>query len=44
MKQDFKNLSNLAERQKSQQAIKTKIRNFKQTHDIKLAKSLSLIT
>ena len=39
--QDLINLRKLAEQQKDQRAIKIKTRNLKQTHDIKLADSLS---
>ena len=42
--QDLNNLRNLAEQQKGQRALKIKNRILKQTHDIKLAKSLSPIT
>ena len=38
------NLHNLAEEQKEQRALKYKNRILKQTHDIKLAESLSPIT
>ena len=38
------NLRNLAEQQKGQRALKIKNKNFKQTHDIKLAESLSPVT
>ena len=43
-KQNLIFLRELAEQQKNQRVIKIKNRNFKQTHDIKLAESLSLIT
>ena len=42
--QDLINLRILAEQQKNQRAEKIKNRNLKQTHDIKLAESLSPIT
>ena len=42
--QDLINLRKLAEQQKHQRAEKIKNRNLKQTHDIKLAESLSPIT
>ena len=42
--QDLINLRNLAEQQKNQRALKIKNRFLKQTHDIKLAESLSPIT
>ena len=42
--QDLINLRKLAEQQKNQRALKIKNRVFKQTHDIKLAESLSPIT
>ena len=42
--QDMINLRKLAEQQKSQRALKIKNRISKQTHDIKLAESLSPIT
>ena len=42
--QDLDNLRKLAEHQKNQQALKIKNRILKQTHDIKLAESLSPIT
>ena len=42
--QDLINLHRLAEQQKEQQALKIKNRILKQTHDIKLAESLSHIT
>ena len=42
--QDLINLRKLAEQQKNQRAFKIKNRIIKQTHDIKLAKSLSPIT
>ena len=38
------NLCKLAEQQKNQRALKIKIRTSKQTHDIKVAESLSPIT
>ena len=41
--QDLINLRKLAEQQKNQRAEKIKNRIFKQTHDIKLAESLSPI-
>ena len=41
---DLNNLRKLAEQQKKQRAVKTKNRNVKQTHDIKLAESLSPTT
>ena len=41
--QDLFNLRNLAEQQKEQRALKIKNRILKQTHDIKLAESLSPI-
>ena len=43
-KQDLINLPNLAVQQKDQRALKIKNRILKQTHDIKLAESLSPIT
>ena len=43
-KQDLDNLRKLADQQKNQQALKIKNRVLKQTHDIKLAESLSPIT
>ena len=43
-KQDFINLRKVAEQQKDQRAFKIKNRILKQTHDIKLAESLSPIT
>ena len=42
--QDLINLRKLAEQQKEQRAIKIKNRILKQTHDVKLAESLSPIT
>ena len=42
--QDLFNLLKLAEQQKEQQALEIKIKILKQTHDIKLAESLSPIT
>ena len=42
--QDMINLRKLAQQQKEQRAIKIKNRILKQTHDVKLAKSLSPIT
>ena len=42
--QDFINLRKLAEQQKNQRAEKIKSKILKQTHDIKLAESLSPIT
>ena len=42
--QDLINLRKLAEQQKEQRALKIKNRILKQTHDIKLAESLSPIT
>ena len=42
--QDLENLRRLAEQQKNQRAIKIKNRILKQTHDVKLAESLSPIT
>ena len=42
--QDLINLHKLAEQQKNQRAIKIKNRILKQTHDHKLAESLSPIT
>ena len=42
--QDLDNLRKLAEQQKEQRAIKIKNRILKQTHDTKLAESLSPIT
>ena len=42
--QDLINLRKLAEQQKNQRAEKIKNRILKQTHDIKLAESLSPIT
>ena len=42
--QDLNNLRNLAEQQKNQRALRIKKRISKQTHDIRLAESLSPIT
>ena len=42
--QDLDNLRKLAEQQKNQRALKIKKRILQQTHDIKLAESLSPIT
>ena len=42
--QDMINLPKLAEQQKNQRALKIKNRILKQTHDRKLAESLSTIT
>ena len=42
--QDLNNLPKLAEQQKDPRALKIENRIFKQTHDIKLAESLSPIT
>ena len=42
--QDLDNLRKLAHQQKEQRALKIKNRILKQTHDIKLAESLSPIT
>ena len=42
--QDLNNIRKLAEQQKEKRAIKIKRRILKQTHDIKLAESLSPIT
>ena len=42
--QDLINLRKLAEQQKDQRTLKIKIRILKQTHDVKLAESLSPIT
>ena len=42
--QDLDNLRKLADQQKNQRAVKIKNRILKQTHDIKLAESLSPIT
>ena len=42
--QDLVNIRKLAEQQKEQRAHKIKNRILKQTHDIKLAESLLLIT
>ena len=41
---DLDNLRKLAEQQKNERALKIKDRILKQTHDIKLAESLSPIT
>ena len=41
---DLENLRKLADQQKNQRALKIKNRSLKQTHDIKLAESLSPIT
>ena len=41
---DLDNLRKLADQQKEQRAIKIKNRILKQTHDVKLAESLSPIT
>ena len=41
---DLDNLRKLADQQKNQRAIKIKNRILKQTHDVKLAESLSPIT
>ena len=41
---DLDNLRKLAEQQKQQRALKIKNRILKQTHDVKLAESLSPIT
>ena len=41
---DLINLRKLAEQQKNQRALKIKNRTLKQTHDIKLAESLSPTT
>ena len=41
--QHLNNLRKLAEQQKEQRALKIKNRNLKQTHDVKLAESLSPI-
>ena len=43
-KKDLDNLRKLSEQQKQERAIKIKNRNLKETHDIKLAESLSPIT
>ena len=43
-KQDLENLRKLANQQKNQRALKIKNRILKQTHDVKLAESLSPIT
>ena len=42
--QDLINLRKLAEQQKNERALKIENNNLKQTHDRKLAKSLSPIT
>ena len=42
--EDMINLRKLAEQQKNQRALKIKNRILKQTHDVKLAESLSPIT
>ena len=42
--QDLINLRKLAEQQKNERALKFENNNLKQTHDRKLAKSLSPIT
>ena len=42
--QDLENLRKLANQQKNQRALKIKNRILKQTHDVKLAESLSPIT
>ena len=42
--QDLVNLRKLAEQQKNQRALKVENRILKQTHDIKLAESLSTVT
>ena len=42
--QDLDNLRKLAQQQKNQRALKIKNRILKQTHDVKLAESLSPIT
>ena len=42
--QDLENLRKLAEQQKEQRALKIKNRILKETHDAKLAESLSPIT
>ena len=42
--EDLENLRKLAQQQKEQRAIKIKNRILKQTHDVKLAESLSPIT
>ena len=44
IEQDLTNLRKIAEQQKNQRALKTKNRILKQTHDIKLAESLSPLT
>ena len=43
-KEDLINLSKLAEQQKNQRTLKIENRILKQTHDIKLAESLSPVT
>ena len=42
--QDLNNLPKLTEKQKNQRALKIKNKTSKQTHDVKLAESLSIIT
>ena len=42
--QDLENLRKLAQQQKEQRALKRKKRKLKETHDVKLAESLSHIT
>ena len=42
--QDLNNLRNLGEQQENQRALKIRNKILKQTHDIKLAESLSPIT
>ena len=42
--EDLENLPKLAQQQKEERALKIKNRILKQTHDIKLAESLSPIT
>ena len=42
--QDLNNLRKLAQQKKEQRALKIKNRILKQTHDVKLAESLSPIT
>ena len=42
--QALNNLRNLAEQRKEQRALKTKYRSLKETHEVKLAKSLSPMT
>ena len=44
IEQDLINLRKLAEQQKNQRAVKIEIRILRQTHDVKLAESLSPIT